>query len=377
MNAVVGRALDTPQKLLAKYWHIGKLAAALSARGHVVRVIQAFCEASEIDRQTHSIITIAATRRSRHGNREMLEITDFDALERRLDEFDPDVVHVFGLTIERPLAMIGRWAAHRSAIFAATYHGGRPCRNLLGRRRQRRALQRLALAMFPAQAQADAWRASGVLDRRTRVAVLPEVACPFSGIEKTQARERLGIDGRPLIAWCGRLHPVKDPLTTLRALQIVAGVLDEARLVMAFEEAPLLDEVTEFIGADPVLGSRVVLLGKLRHGDVETLFSAADIFVLSSVREFGSNALVEAMSCGAIPVVSDLPSLRRLTQGIGPARHFAPGDHAAMAMQIIAAAGSDVPAAGMEVRQSSHALLSYSALAADYERHYRHSGEVA
>jgi len=42
-------------------------------------------------------------------------------------------------------------------------------------------------------------------------------------------------------------------------------------------------------------------------------YSAADIFIVGSHREGSGYALMEACACGAVPVVTDIPTFRLLT----------------------------------------------------------------
>lgn len=377
VNAVVGRSLDTAPKLRAKYWHIDRMAEALADRGHAVHVVQATPGPCEIAGRNYTAIAIEASRPSRHGNNRMLEIDDYTLLEARLDGIQPDVIHLFGLTLQQPMRGLARWLHRNRGVLSASYHGGRPGRSPVARWRQRRVLRELSIAMFPAQDSLDRWRATRMLDTRTRTIIAPEVASPFQGMSRDEGRKVFPVDGAPLVAWCGRLHPIKDPLTTLRAMRVVFESIPDARLLMVYQDAPLLEAVKDFVRSHELLHDRVHLLGEIPHERVEALLSAADVFVQSSVREFGSNTLVEAMACGAIPVVTDLPSLRQLTNSIGPARHFPVGDARAMAGEIIAAAGGDIDADRERVRNSCRQVLSYEALAETWEQGFTHAGAGA
>jgi glycosyltransferase involved in cell wall biosynthesis len=135
---------------------------------------------------------------------------------------------------------------------------------------------------------------------------------------------------------------------------------------MAYLDAPLLAGVEQCLRASVALGARVTLLGRLPHEQIEVLFSAADFFVQSSLREFGGNSLVEALSCGAIPLVTDIPSFRTLTNNIGPAKLFACGDANAMAAALDEIDMTRLEQLSARVRVSFNRYLSYSALAKGY-----------
>ena len=65
---------------------------------------------------------------------------------------------------------------------------------------------------------------------------------------------------------------------------------------MAFQDDALLNDVESFLATSKALAERTRLLGKLEHPEMEVLFSAADCYVSTSRREYGSNTLVEAFS---------------------------------------------------------------------------------
>jgi glycosyltransferase involved in cell wall biosynthesis len=127
------------------------------------------------------------------------------------------------------------------------------------------------LPAFPTQAERDAARASFELGPETLVGAV-----------------------------VGELSPHKDPMTAVKAalraeaqgLPIVLLVAGEGPLRPALEEAA-------------ASSSAVRLLGY--RDDVNTLLAAADLFVLSSLREGLSFALLDAMGIGLAPVVSDAP----------------------------------------------------------------------
>ena len=94
---------------------------------------------------------------------------------------------------------------------------------------------------------------------------------------------------------------------------------------------------------------------------------SADFLVHSSRREHGSNTLVEALSCGAIPVVSNIPSLVALTKPIECAIVFNVGDEAALASQVLAFELQDLDSLSRQVIGAFDSELSYAALATKFE----------
>jgi glycosyltransferase involved in cell wall biosynthesis len=70
-------------------------------------------------------------------------------------------------------------------------------------------------------------------------------------------------------------------------------------------------------------------------------FSAADLFVAGSHHEGSGYALMEACACGAVPVVTDIPTFRLLSGGVSGA-FWRPGDAPALARALTDVASRDL-----------------------------------
>jgi glycosyltransferase involved in cell wall biosynthesis len=121
-----------------------------------------------------------------------------------------------------------------------------------------------------------------------------EPSVPVTESERVEARARFGLDASTTAgAWIGSLDERKDPLTP------IAAAKDSGVALLVAGEGPLRAEVER--AATPPIH----VLG-FQH-DVRAVLAAADFFVLSSEREGLSFAVLEAMSLGLVPVVSDVP----------------------------------------------------------------------
>jgi glycosyltransferase involved in cell wall biosynthesis len=373
VNAVCGRHLDSEERMLAKYWHIPRLAEAIRDLGHDVQIVQAFHNSGCLESRGIAVHTVRATRILQAGASTMIELTDVPALRRLLRDFRPDALHFFGLTLPRSMRATVRCAGDVQAVVTASFHGGSPRRNPIAAWRQRNLFRHLSALLFTAQVYADQWLGRGVVHPATSVVIAPEVASPFVGVDREAARKELSVGAGPVFAWSGRLHRLKDPLTALRGFSRICERWPTARLLMAFESDELRRDIEKAIEADPRLAAATTLLGRLPHQQMETLFSAADFFLQTSRREYGGNALVEAMSCGAVPLVTDLPSVEVLTRDIRCAQRFPVGDAAAMVQGVEAVMGHGLQAASAVVRADARRYLSYPGLAAVYVRTFESS----
>ena len=125
------------------------------------------------------------------------------------------------------------------------------------------------------------------------------------------------------------------------------------------------------IAASPRLQASVRLLGEVPHGRIETVLNSADLFVLGSHSEGAGFALIEAMACGVVPAVTDIPAFRVVTGDGAVGALWPPGDDAACAAAIVAAAAPPVEAKSDAVRVHFERRLSFPALARSALAGYR------
>ena len=158
---------------------------------------------------------------------------------------------------------------------------------------------------------------AGLLDPSTRLFVIPESTSRFTPGSRSHAWEETGLYGDPCVVWVGHLQSGKDPMTVLDGIAEASTRLPNLQLWCAFGSAPLLAQVKQRIDGDPRLAGRVHLLGKVSHERVQSLMRAADIFVSGSHAESCGYAVLEALACGAMPVVTNIPSSSRAGQVVG------------------------------------------------------------
>src|SRR4029077_4802153 len=117
----------------------------------------------------------------------------------------------------------------------------------------------------------------------------------------------------------------KDPLTVLDGFERSLDLMPGAALTMIYSTDELLSAVRERVERSPSLIERVRLAGVVARERMASYFSAADVFVLGSHHEGSGYALMEACACGAVPVVTDIPTFRLITEGVVGAL-WTPGD---------------------------------------------------
>lgn len=121
----------------------------------------------------------------------------------------------------------------------------------------------------------------------------------ISASEKEKLKKGLGVLGKKVIGTVGSLKPKKDQATLIKAF----AKLDESFALLIVGEGELRGKLEKLAG-DLGVASRVRFLG--RRNDAKELMQVMDIFVLPSLHEGMSNALLEAMAAGCKVVVSDI-----------------------------------------------------------------------
>jgi glycosyltransferase involved in cell wall biosynthesis len=164
-----------------------------------------------------------------------------------------------------------------------------------------------------------------------------------------------------MILWVGRLTTNKDPLTVLSGLDHALPALPHARVVMVCGDDTLLSDVEERIRRSTLLQERITLAAKVPREEMPNYFSAADVFVSGSHYEGSGYALIEAMSAGLVPIVTDIPSFRSITGDSG--ERWQPGDDAELASALRRVASIDLADQRARVRAQYDRVLRWEAIA--------------
>jgi glycosyltransferase involved in cell wall biosynthesis len=365
-------ASETFLEAKGHYRHVENLATALAARGHDVTVIQGFQEDRTEKRNTVCYRYVRVPHRSafRLGGGllgiDILSTTNLRSVIAALDEARPDAVHMNGMTLLQPLIAVSQWCSRNENPLTVSHHGGVPRRLPWLQAAHGRALANCAAALFATEAHAEAWISTGVLANEKVVRCM-EVSSTFKLADHAGARNRTGMRGDPVFVWNARLHEDKDPLTAIKGFSAIRDRWHDARLYMIFLSAEMLSEVRQSL-EDLQLLDAVELVGRIPHDKVEDFLNSADFIIQSSLCEVAGYSVVEAMACGVVPILTDIPSFRMMTDNGRVGVLFPPSDHEAMARAVLDLDLSNLHAASQEVREFFAQSLSYGAIAAIYER---------
>ena len=326
VNYAYDKALADPDELLARYFTLTGWSQALRRAGAgPVAVVQRFHRDAEVARDGIDYVF-------RRG-----------AIPAAVAARRPDVAHVNGLIFPARTWMLRRALDRRSAVVVQNHSDGgaigrAPALRVLGRA-TRRAVDAF---LFAAAEHAAAWRRAGLVAPDQPAYQVMEASTRLHATARGAAREASGMAGSPAILWVGRLNANKDPLTVLDGFARALTDLPDAALTMIYGTEELIEDVRSRIARSPALAGRVRLAGTVRHDRMAAFYSAADLFVVGSHHEGSGYSLMEACACGAVPVVTGIPTFRLLTGGGAVGALWTPGDAAGCARALVEVARRDL-----------------------------------
>ncbi|MFF8385532.1 GT4 family glycosyltransferase PelF [Streptomyces kanasensis] len=122
----------------------------------------------------------------------------------------------------------------------------------------------------------------------------------------------------PTLSWCGRIDPIKDLETLVRAYAIARAEVPALRLRL-FGPVPAGNEDyrtrLEKLAAELGVGDGVSYEGRVE--DVAGAYAAGTVVMLSSISEGFPFSLIEAMSCGRATVSTDVGGVREAVGDTG------------------------------------------------------------
>lgn len=175
---------------------------------------------------------------------------------------------------------------------------------------------------------------------------------------REQKRSDLGLGKDDFVVMqVARLNRLKDQPTALRAMQVLAGHISDARLIFVGdgEDRSALEELTRELQ----LADRVSFLGS--RSDVPALLQAADVFLLSSVSEGIPLTLIEAMASGLPCVATNVGGVPEVATDGETGLLAAAGDHAGLADQLLRLASEPSLRKRMGEEGRRQAVEKYSA----------------
>lgn len=230
---------------------------------------------------------------------------------RYIRKQNPDIVLIQGFIF--PLQLIAlKFELSKKTKIIIQHHGEKPFQGF------KKFFQKIAdhyiqIYLFTASENANEWIEKKIISNKKKCCELLEASTSFKLKDKRQGKLQLSFAGNENFLWVGRLIVGKDPMTLINAFEKYLIVCPEARLFMIYQTEELLPLIERKLDENRRLKKAVVLKGKVNHSELEVWYNAADYFISGSHKEGSGYALIEAMSCGCIPVVTSIPSFKKIT----------------------------------------------------------------
>jgi glycosyltransferase involved in cell wall biosynthesis len=182
-------------------------------------------------------------------------------------------------------------------------------------------------------------------------------------------RSRLGLDGRPVIGYLGRIHPGKGLEYLVPALATLQN--HDAVLVAAGPDSHGYQRAIESLAETHGVRERVFFPGMLRGKAKVEMLCSTDLFVMASHHENFGIAVAEAMAAGCAVIVSDHVGIKSDIEKAACGA-VVPLDVSRIAVEIDAWLGDESRCRTAGQRGRTFALTEYDwdQIAARWQAHY-------
>ena len=151
----------------------------------------------------------------------------------------------------------------------------------------------------PSEAAKNSLKRHGV---KKPISIIPSGNPAPKKISKIEAKQQLGIrEDEKVLLYVGRIAKEKNLTTLLEMAKIVFELHDDARLIFV-GDGPYRKE-SQILARKLGIGDKTKFIGAIPRSEVDHYYSAADLFVFSSMTETQGLVIGEAMSFG-VPAVA-------------------------------------------------------------------------
>ncbi len=281
-------------------------------------------------------------------------------MHQLIKSLQPDIVFINGLIFPLQVIQLRMHLGSRIKIVAQN-HAEKPATGLK-KWLQQKADKYIKKYFFTARQMGMDWVDKGVIESEEKIVEVMEASSSFRRMSREQAAAKTGAKGAPVFLWVGRLDENKDPFTVLSAFLQFAIQQPAARLYMIFHTEELLSEIksmlTEHSNRDVVH-----LVGSLPHERLEAWYNSADYIISGSHYEGSGIAICEAMSCGCVPIVTNIASFQKMT-GFGQCGFlYKPGDSTALLKVLLHTQKIDLESEKEKVVKQFSKELSFDSIA--------------
>ncbi len=144
-------------------------------------------------------------------------------------------------------------------------------------------------------------------------------------LSRLTAKKEIGIKQPYLIGYAGRIGREKDISTLIKAYKEIRKTRTDIGCVIIGTGIPIYDDAIKEAG--------IRRFGKTNT--IEKYLKAMDIYVLPSLTETSSLSTMEAMGCGAVPIVTGVGETKNYVKSGKTGYKFQVGNHLSLAKKIM------------------------------------------
>ncbi|MGN6295745.1 MAG: glycosyltransferase family 4 protein [Ginsengibacter sp.] len=282
---------------------------------------------------------------------------------RFIKKQQPDIVLIQGLIF--PLQLIAlRFQLNERTKIIVQHHGEKPFGGIK-KMFQKIADRYVSFYLFTSVENAEHFIKNKVISAKNRCIEILESSTFYTQRNKLQCRQELCLNNSPIFLWVGRLNLNKDPFTVLSAFEKYVYLYPKAKLYMIYQIEDLLQEIQKRLEQSYLLENSVILKGKVDHSELEHWFNAADFYISASHKEGSGYALIEAMASGCVPIVTSIPSFKKITANGKFGFLFEPGNSESLLKVLLNLKNIDKEQLSVSIVNHFNQSLSFKSIAGD------------
>jgi glycosyltransferase involved in cell wall biosynthesis len=209
----------------------------------------------------------------------------------------------------------------------------------------------------------ETWIRKRIIESESKFYEIIQSSSIFSASDKKRAEEQSDEANSHNFLWVGRLDKNKDPLTVVSAFIEFLEFAPAAKLQMIYQDGELLPAIESKINATQKIRDAIILVGPVDHHRLGTYFNAADFIISGSHYEGSGISVAEAMSCGCIPVVTNIASFRKMTNNGEFGFLYEAGNKSSLMETLLMTIDIELQQRQQEVRLHFEKELSFDAIA--------------
>jgi len=283
-------------------------------------------------------------------------------MHRFIKKQNPDIIFINGFIFPLQILQL-KMMLGKTVKIIILHRAERPFRGI------KKIVQQLAekcvdAFFFSSKEFGNEWMEEGIINDKRKIHEIIQASSSFQTMDKTVSRSVTSAWGSPVFLWVGRLNVNKDPLTVIKAFIQFQKKCPESALYMIYQTEELIEQVKDLIKEIP----GIILVGKIDHDKLPHWYSSADFIISGSHYEGGGIAICEAMSCGCIPILTDVISFRSITGSGKCGILYKPGNVDSLYDALIKATQMDIAKENEKVLQQFKNELSFEAIGNKIER---------